>query len=304
DIFEKFDEHYVADLYIWLTERFPPDEDPEFDDVHFIGARESIGTFRNSLLSYLTEVGTYNACESIQKLIIKLPEMKWLNTRLVIAKESFRKAWVPSSPKNILRVLVDQKLYVVSTNDQLLNVILDSLKRLQEKLHGETPAVIFLWNKFKHDNYFYCRPKLENEFSDFVKLHLEDDIAQRGIIVNREVQIRSGRSDLHIVAQAEDSDEKYKFLKVVIESKACYHQELNRAMETQLLNHYIKGTNYTHGLYLVPWFLCDEWDEKDRKKTNTPMLTVDQAQEKFDLLARNLSNNEIIIKAFVMDTTL
>lgn len=51
------------------------------------------------------------------------------------------------------------------------------------------------------------RPKEENAFSDFIKSHLGRDLKERGVIVNREAEIRRSigtspgeRTDIHVDA--------------------------------------------------------------------------------------------------------
>ena len=50
---EKWHDEFIADLYIWLMQEFPPPEDPEHDGAHIISRRESIADFRNGLLNSL-----------------------------------------------------------------------------------------------------------------------------------------------------------------------------------------------------------------------------------------------------------
>jgi hypothetical protein len=92
------------------------------------------------------------------------------------------------------------ELRLVQSGDQLLEVVIESLKRLEATLQGETPAAQFLWDKTNENGW---RPKDENSLSDYVKIHLDKDLRQRGVIVNREVEIRHGhgeRTDIHVDA--------------------------------------------------------------------------------------------------------
>ena len=77
-----------------------------------------------------------------------------------------------------------------------MDLIVESLQRLDALLHKETPAVIDLWNEVKRNIW---KPKSENELSDYIKRHLDHDLAERSIVVNREVRINRGEStDLRI----------------------------------------------------------------------------------------------------------
>ena len=56
--------------------------------------------------------------------------------------------------------------------------------------------------------------------------------------------------------------------------------ELNDAMETQLLEQYLKDNDCQHGLYLVGWFNCDQWDPKDYRRKRAPNISIADAQRK------------------------
>ncbi len=103
-----------------------------------------------------------------------------------------RRTWSGFKPEEILAMAQDKERRLVLNGEQLLTVVMESLVRLQETLHGETPARIFLWNELPvgDDDQKRYRPKDENLLSDYVKLHLERELKQRGVIVLREVEIR------------------------------------------------------------------------------------------------------------------
>jgi hypothetical protein len=63
---------------------------------------------------------------------------------------------------------------------------MESLQRLEQRLQGETSQVEFLWDQREDKQW---KPKDENSFSNYVKNYLDLDLKQKGIIVNREVEI-------------------------------------------------------------------------------------------------------------------
>jgi hypothetical protein len=188
-------------------------------------------------------------------------------------------------------------------------VLVESLKRLEAKLQGETPAAIDLWNEIEKNVY---SPKDENRFSDYVKRHLDEDLRQRGVIVNREVEIRRGeratpgeRTDIHVDAVVRGPNgEIYDSVTVIIEVKGCWHQELNQAMKTQLVDRYLKDNRCQHGQYLVGWFNCDQWDNGDYRKGQAPKFNIDEARKQFDAQAAELSQQGTRVKALVINTAL
>ena len=304
-------EDQLADLYIWLSCQYPHAEDPQEEGGHLVTPRESMGNWRDSILNFLKELGTVDACEALQKIAETLPGLDFVQWVLIKAREKTRaRTWLPPQPEEILQLSRDRKSCLVQNGSQLLAILIESLKRAEEKLQGETPAAEFLWNKIDRDTY---RPKDENSFSNWLKLHLEDDLKTRGIIVNREVEIRRGegtgqgeRTDIHVNAIIRERPENnlYDKITVIIEVKGCWHQELNTAMQTQLVERYLKDNQCDHGLYLVGWFSCNQWDKKDRRKSQTPKMALGQAREKFACQARELSQNEKTIESFVMNTAL
>ncbi|KKN53232.1 hypothetical protein LCGC14_0604690, partial [marine sediment metagenome] len=72
------------------------------------------------------------------------------------------------------------------------------LSRLENKLQGKepySPAARFLWDHFGNREF---RPVVEDDFSDYVKNHLYDDLSQ-DIVIHREVEISPlTRSDILI----------------------------------------------------------------------------------------------------------
>ncbi|TDA68007.1 MAG: hypothetical protein D9V47_09180 [Clostridia bacterium] len=227
------------------------------------------------------------ACEETSRVARELPEINWLKYSLLEAEEiALRQTWAPLRPGDILQIAADQQVRLVQNGDQLLDVLIESLNRLEAKLQGETPAAIDLWNECKVDNETVYRPKDENRLSDYVKRHLDEDLKQRGIIFNREVEIRRGagpgtgeRTDIHVDAVVRGlNGEAYDRVSAIIEVKGCWNHELDHAMETQLVDRYLRDNRCQHGLYLIGWFDCVQWDSNDYRKSQVPQLSRAEAK--------------------------
>ena len=298
---QRLTEDQLADLYIWLAHHYPYSEDPELGDAFCVTPRVSIRFWKNKILQHIKGLGTPQACEAIQRIIGELPELDWLLKEALIEAQNItrHRTWVPVRPDDIIEIASNEQARLVQNGEQLLDVLIESLRRLEAKLQGEA-AVNDLWNE---DVY---KPKDENSFSYYVKRHLDDHLKQRGVIVNREVEIRRGeRTDIHVDAVTRiPNGEVYDSVTVIIEAKGCWHQELNDAMKTQLVNRYLKDNQCQHGLYLIGWFNCNQWDDNDYRKKQTPKLSIDEAQKKFDAQANELSQQGMLIKAFVLNTAL
>lgn len=309
----KLTEEQLADLYIWLVRQFPYNEDPVHEEAHWVDPRESVAQWRDAILNYLKNRGTYQACAAIRRVARELPEINWLKYSLLEAEEiALRQTWPPLRPGDILQIAADQQVRLVQNGDQLLDVLIESLNRLEAKLQGETPAAIDLWNECKVDNKTVYRPKDENRLSDYVKRHLDEDLRQRGIIFNREVEIRRGagpgtgeRTDIHVDAVVRGlNGEAYDRVSAIIEVKGCWNPELDHAMKTQLVDRYLRDNRCQHGLYIIGWFDCVQWDSNDYRKTQVPQLSKAEAKAKFEAQAEELLKQGVRIRAFILNTAL
>ncbi len=303
-------EGQLGRLYVWLEQNFPHTEDPKFDDAHAVGPRESLGHFRDAILETLKLRGTNEACAAIEDVIQELPQIEWLWWTLLSARALARQnSWVAPSAEEVIRLFSRPEVRLVQGGGQLLDVALESLERLQAKLQGETPAAPFLWDEVSVGVY---RPKDENSLSNFVKLHLEEDLVRRGIVSNREVRIRQktgGKlgeiTDIHIDAVSPVGIAgSYDRVTVILETKGCWHPELETAMKTQLVERYLRDNRCNEGLYLVGWFPCSQWDSKDSRRSDCPKYDIEEAKRRFAAQAEELSQRGLRLVSFVLDARL
>ncbi len=233
-----------------------------------------------------------------------ITSLMFLKRNLVLARETtLQQTWDPPSPESVIQIVSNQSLRLVRNADQLFEVVRQSLQRLEDKLQAEMPASVDLWDTRSGE------PKVENDFSDYIKRHLDSDLLGRPIVVGREVQIHRGEfTDIHIDGiVASDEDSEFSIAKVIIEVKGCWSTELKTAMETQLVGQYLRDNDCQHGLYLVGWFYCDKW-----QKPRGPLLAysrdekkgIDQARAYFEGQASRCSEGGKIIKALVLDAAL
>ena len=312
DILTPLSERQLADLYIWLEQQFPRKEDTHSESF-IVGPDKSVRDFRDWVLEYLTAKGTKQAVSEMKRIVAKFPELTWQRQKALEAQAQMRlSTWEPLQPETILELASNPQKRLVQNGEQLLDVIIESLKRLEQKLHGETPAVVDVWNEFVREEKTVFRPKDENDFSNYVKRYLEDDLKGRGIIINREVEIRRKLgstpgeiTDIHVDAiKTGDSANQFDKISVIIEAKGCWNEELKTAADTQLKSRYLNVSSCCYGLYLVGWFSCDQWDSKDSRKRKSPKMPLEEAQKLFSQQAAQLSSDGIVIKAFLMNTAL
>lgn len=306
ELFKKLTEKELADLYIWTTRKFPHSEDPNIMGGHSVGTREIIADWRESILGYLRQLGTLQVGNEISRIKAEFPNLDWLRNVELDAEEVIRiKSWKPLTPSEITQLLNDSNKRVIRNADELQDVIMESLERLQNKFQGETPAVIDIWNEIGTSPKLY-RPKGENDFSDYIKRHLDNDLLTKGIFITREARISRGKfTDIHVdVFKRRSNGNALEKVTVIIEVKGCWHDELNTAMEDQLVNEYLRNADVWHGIYLVGWFNCDLWDNGDYRKSNAHNIDRVEARKNFEQQAAELSRDRLKIKSFVMDTAL
>lgn len=292
---QRLTEDQLADLYIWLSRHFKSPK--PFDDVSLL---------RNAILQLLIHQGTFSACAAIRKLQQELSTLDWLKWVLIDAQTEVRRAtWVPARPQDIVKLVADQKLRLIQSGDQLLKILVESLERLQARLQGARPQTPFLWDNASTSD---AKPKDENMFSDYVANFLDEDLKQKGIVLNREVRIHRGqRTDIHIDAVIQTSPgQPYDSITAIIEVKGCWNPELYSAMKDQLIGMYLKDNHCQHGLYLVGWFNCDEWTKQDRRKQQARRLcpSIEETRRRLEDSATGVSKDSIRVKSLVLDVSL
>jgi len=192
---------------------------------------------------------------------------------------------------------------LIESEQHLLEAVIQSLKNLDKLFQGETPEAIYLWNELGTNLY---RPKDENRLSDYVKIHLEKELKQKGIIVNREVEIRRGEeTDIRVEAIKRTANKNvYDTVTVIIEVKGCWHRELENAMTTQLKDQYLKNNRCRVGLYLIGWFNCSKWDQADYRYKNSPKYSLSEAKLRFENQAASLCTEEIFLKSYILNLSI
>jgi hypothetical protein len=304
---EKLREDELGELYLWMVEVYPyAERRPGFGAV---GPGDTGAMFRDGLLEILKKRATFAAVDAVRRITEKLPQYGWLPFQLEQAEELARAAtWNPIPIPEFLRLAADRDKRFVDTERQLIETLAESLDRLNAGLHDELPAIRDLWNTSKEG----FSPKDEQEVADYIVRHFRDDLRGRGIIVNREVQIRRGigdgtgqRTDIYVDAVAlGQEDGNFDHICTIVEVKGNWNAELYTAMETQLRDRYLKESYCISGLYLVAWFASTKWSSTDSRKRQCPGTPLPDARDSFSRQAASLSSNGLYIRSYVLDASL
>lgn len=249
---QGLDEAQTAELYLWLETHFPAAQDPVHHGAYRPTTPDHIKHYRDGLINRLQTTGTWAAVQALEHIATTLSDRDWLKWACQRARaQAMDTQWQAPSWEELSALLADPRSRLIRTEADLWQVVLESLGRLQNSLRGEPPLAPFLWDETSG------KPKSEGRLSDFVKSHLSNDLNRRGVIVNREVEIRnwSGRGrgeSLDLLVQA--TNPMGASVSVVVEVKGCWNDELDTAMETQLRDQYLVSTSHSHGIYLVGWY--------------------------------------------------
>ncbi len=302
NLFSSLSEQQIVELYFWLEEHFPSAKDFRYPsgEAHSITARDEVGQLRDSCPSYLSDLGTQSAIDALHSISDRFPERDWLKYLHSEAKQAFRKATLRAlAPAELIAYTHRKDARLARSSVELMEAVLISLQRLQEKLHGQTPLAPFLWDL--SNNGKSGRPKSEDRLTDFLKHLLEWDLPT--FVIDREVQIRNlkehgigERTDLKIEAKDPDG----RSLSVIIESKGCWNDGLLTAMQSQLSERYLTLADDACGIYLVGWFRSERWEGRADcvfKGEKEDLISVLNAQ------AQALSNGKGNLSVFVLDAT-
>jgi hypothetical protein len=302
-IHEMLSEEQLADLYLLVRNLFRPETDPTFEGG-FVPPRQSVVDFRGSLLNALESRGTTAACGQFLRLANALPsESLWLRLRYrntVTFKR--RKSWTPPTPQMVLELAARVERRLVDNEYDLVEVIIESLNRLQDVLTQTTlPRAEDLWSWDGADSVRRnFRPKDEVALSDYIASWLGRDLGGSGVVVGREVQPRRGqKTDIYVAANpGSDSLPAALPITVVIEVKGCWHAQVRTAIEEQLVNRYLKDNALMYGIYLVGWFVCEQWQDSHLRAT-----TCDEARKEMEQLAAKFDgkSSPYLVQSVVLD---
>jgi hypothetical protein len=181
----RLSEKDLAEFYILLEGLYPHAQHPALTRPWI--PEGTVSGLKSHVLAGLRSRGTWRACEQLRRIAQAFPEIENLKWILVQAERTTReRTWVRVRPKDLLSLTRGSDKRLVRDGDELLEATIESLRRFEQHLHrANTPTIGRLWNQKP------VTPKDESNLSNEVKMHLDEDLRRRGIIVNREVEVRS-----------------------------------------------------------------------------------------------------------------
>jgi hypothetical protein len=297
-------EKELGQLFRWMVARYPyANDEAQAGPVTgtYVAAR-----FRDETLHRLVAFGTYEAIRVLESLRQDLPSFPWAYYLAQADARTRESTWDPPSPRDVIALASNSTSRFVRNADELMYVVLEALTKIQLDLYAETPAVSELWNYTLGRNRQHT-PKDEADLSNWLKRRLQEAIPKKGVILGREVEIRQPmaslgeRTDIYIAATSDKDSEK---VIMIVEVKGCWNAELKESMKTQLVERYLKRNFYTHGIYVVGWYVCPQWSNADSRKRILSFADHSQATDYFSHQAKLLSTHNIRVESFVLDASL
>jgi hypothetical protein len=269
--------------------------------------REHVSSWQSLCLFALQERGTPAALQ----VLSKIEKFGWDMALNESRQSALRVSWTAPQPDEFLDLISNSNRRLIRSERELLQAVIESLASFEAGLQGETPLAFTLWDKIREGrskSESVWKPKDENSFSDVIKHHLIKEMKERGLFINREVEIVRARAggqgerldiDVSALIQGNNAD-TYEPIKVVVEVKGSWNAGLFESMETQLADRYLNTLECTHGIYLVGWFFSNKSD----KKYVPAKMTLETLRSKLAEQATALSNKQRTIRAVVIDATL
>lgn len=296
-ILRDFDEDELATLFVELERRYPGREDPEVREVHFARPREELGRLRGAVIAELRGRASSRAVAALRSIVATFngqPNLTYVQRMLANAEiDAAETDWQPPTPDMLLTLVEDSTRSYVETPEELAEIIVESLRRLDGRLNGsETPMAELLWNTGGNPS-----PKDETALSNLIKHHLVSDLVGRRLVINREVEILppptgvGRRPDIHAVATRPDGIQ----VTVYVEVKRCDNRHRGDALESQLVQQYLRPTRNHVGIYVVGHYDC----------AARPCCTEsrDEIRAALEVQARAAAP-QYAIRAVVLDTSL
>ncbi|MCU0633469.1 MAG: hypothetical protein MUE41_01245 [Gemmatimonadaceae bacterium] len=315
---ERLGVRTVGELFVALARAFPYETDPWHSGVYSPSARDNVTTWRRVMLEVLEGWGTDEAIAELQRIQAELPQYDWLAFSVARAREQTgRAAWRPVAPLDLFNLADQRARRLVRDQDELLELVVESLGRYQRELQGDIPAVVDLWD---YSSKSAPQPRDEGHFADHVARFLRKDLADRSVAVGCELVVRRGgkgrapglRTDITITAAiAGDGAAGLRahpvgeLVAVVVEVKGSWHEEVLSAMRTQLVDRYLREHAGTRrGIFLVGDYTCEAWVDSATKRRSAALGGVTTLRTQLQQQADELSQGGVRVRAVVLDTSL
>ncbi|WP_158900055.1 NACHT domain-containing NTPase [Burkholderia sp. L27(2015)] len=302
-------ERITEEIFETLETAYPSGQDVPLAGI--LNWRHYVQDFRNACLYALREEATPESILALERIAERHPEKRWIGSLMHDAHmKAARDSWIPYDEAETISALGIGGGRIVRSEAELRVAVLDELGHIAKKISAKSshPDVYFLWDEKPN-----C-PKHEPRLCDWLATQLNDRLSPRGAIVNREVQVRAHnptgvgeRTDILVEVSVSTVSESRQTVRLVIEVKGCWNDDLYSSPTTQLRDNYMRALGSNEGVYVVMWFLCDRWADKDGRKQKTRRLvpggTLDECYELVASACEQASSKTTLLSPVIIDCT-
>jgi hypothetical protein len=264
----------LATLWRWVESHYSADNDAW--DTGFVTSERRIRDLRDAAVIELETRSTAAALEALGALAQDHSGSWFLRSHHRAAEERFRdETWEGTGVTEFMQMADDASLTVIHDSDALFRLTCALLDSLSERLeHG---VAEMLWNEIPPPTgsptgtKATWRPKHEAQLSVLIADHLKTQL-DRGLVVNREVQVRDTTSRGHglavdVLASGGQVDREGRLPQCPIEVKGNWNGGLLTDLREQLVDDYMKDTAAQVGIYVCGWFEIADWtDQTDARR--------------------------------------
>lgn len=248
----------IARLAKLLFEAYPPELDPAIEEsaLRSLGPDDDFRELRWRTLGHLAELEDPSAAAILETAKEIHPDAReWLESlrasREADALVRTGPAMSQPSPGGALavneacRLLDDEDFRLIRSDDDLLEVVLEDLARIEKDIGHDLDLLYFPREKGEPE-----RRQNEAALQVYLRRRLEDRL--RGKVLDRETLVKwNKRTDIRVIAPVLGLPEDPA--RVVIEVKWSDNKDISTALSKQLGRDYLLANGLRHGIYLVGW---------------------------------------------------
>jgi hypothetical protein len=294
----------LGDLYLWARDQLPPERPIEPGVAVRIDSAEALPA---EIIRRLAQLANTEAADALQTLGSVTGDV-WIKQTARAVRDSARAAqWNPPAPPAVLDVISHHERRIVSTSEQLADVVGASIDDLAVDLTRDRALRAQLWHRQRQENTWVGYvPMTERELSDWLSRELRRRIGLR-IAVFREVEIQPHLSDtaadipdLLAVSVVSGSGS----VELPIEIKCNWNRDVQTAIETQLGDRYLNGPHGTTGIYIVACYGGSAWINGDSRRDTAEPRNPDSLIRDLERSAYSLKSRGITVHCRILDLRL
>jgi hypothetical protein len=304
----------LAELIGLLLEVYPPENDPHYDEAHWVSPDDAARQARNQLISWVGEQQTAEGVATLRYVEGRFGERyPWLRSVRVGAERRFRLAqWRPLDARTIGEILDARQERLIRSDTDALDAVVEAVGAYARRLHQDRlEDREDFWNLPKRG---WPSPRDEQHASRKVAAAILDYLREYAVTADREVQIvrrltpadaggaPGSKPDVlcRVPAAGTVTDTP---IAIPLEVKLSFNPRARSGLQDQLAGRYIPQTAATGGVFVLVWM-----NARRLSRVYRPLWpTVADAQHDLTRLADDenaRSRNALDVRVTIIDVSL